>query len=157
MKVMNIMSALSRRARLLPAPVDEVWCTLAAFGGISTWAPNVDHSRSLGPFNGGVGAARRVQVGRLGLIETVTTWDPPCRLAYQVAGLPPQLGCVTYEWNLVSDQSQTKVTVITTVQAGRSLPHRLVAWLAVRRLAATSEQLLTGLSNHRSSTPEVTP
>lgn len=157
MKVMNIMSALSRRARLLPAPVDEVWCTLAAFGGISTWAPNVDHSRSLGPIKGGVGAARRVQVGRLGLIETVTAWDPPCRLAYQVAGLPTQLGRVTYEWNLVSDDSRTKATLITTVQAGRSLPHRLVARLAVRRLAAASEQLLAGLSNYCSSTTEVKP
>ena len=71
------------------APVADVWGVLADFESIARWAPNVDHSSLTTPQPAGVGAGRRVQVGRNALLEVVITWEPEQTLAYELTGLPP--------------------------------------------------------------------
>ncbi|MFF8512852.1 SRPBCC family protein [Streptomyces sp. NPDC015492] len=142
-----IVTAAYRRTELLPVPVADVWRTLAAFGDISSWAPNVSHSRLIDDATAGRGSTRRVQVGRISLLETVTEWEPPYRLAYRVEGLPPWLGRITNEWRLDAEADRTRVTIITTVRARGPLPTPLQA-IVGRRLAVASEQLLAGLGTH---------
>ena len=80
-----------------------MWDRLADFEAISAWADNVDHSCLLPPGGEvslvGVGATRRVQVGRRTLVERVVVWDEPQRLAYQIEGLPPVVTSLQNEWS----------------------------------------------------------
>ena len=144
------MPSSDRRTHVLPAPVEDVWGVLADFGGISRWATTLDHSTSLdaGP---GVGAARRIQVGRTTLVETVTAWEPPSRLAYRIEGLPSRLGSIVNEWQLEPDGATTRATLSTTVDTGPRPPHKLVERLVLRRLTRASVEMLSGLAAHLSS------
>lgn len=134
------------RTSTVAAPVGAVWDLLADFGSLSGWVPEVDHSCLLHAGPPGVGTIRRVQVGRTTLLETVTSWSPPSRLSYDITGLPPALRHVANDWRLDVVDHGTEVTVTTTVDAGPRPPQRLVARLVARRMAATSDQMLAGLT-----------
>ncbi len=143
------MTVAVSRTRAIAVPVDDVWQVLADFGALARWAPDVEHSCLLhaapGADGPGTGAVRRVQVGRATLLETVTAWSPPERLAYDIAGLPPVLRRVTNEWRLEPAGDGTEVTLTTAVDAGARPPQRLVARLVARRLARTSTSMLASL------------
>jgi hypothetical protein len=144
----------TERSLTIDHPIGQVWERLADFAAISAWADNVDHScllrRSVGSPATGVGAARRVQVGRRALLETVTVWNAPHRLAYGIEGLPPVVKRVQNEWSLTAPHAgevqYTVVTVTTTVDCGSRPPQLLVAKLLGRRLATDSETMLAGLA-----------
>lgn len=139
------MTATASRTRTVAAPAEEVWALLADFGALARWVPEVDHSCLL-QGHGGLGTVRRVQVGRSTLLETVTAWSPPGRLAYDISGLPPALRHVANEWDVRPAGAGTTVTVTSTVDAGPRPPQRLVARLVARRLAATSDRMIAGLA-----------
>jgi hypothetical protein len=130
------------------ATPEEVWDALARFDRLSTWADEVDHSSYLTEQTEGVGAARRVQVGRMVLVERITEWDPPRTLAYDLEGLPPVVGGATNRWALRPDGTGTSVDLTASVDPGHKPPGRLVAPLLARRLARTNEGLLAGLAAH---------
>lgn len=145
------MTASTARSATIAAPARAVWAVLADFGALARWAPGVDHTCLLHAGPGGVGTVRRVQVGRTTLLESVSAWTPPERLAYDITGLPPALRHVGNEWQLQESGAGTEVTVTTTVDAGPRPPQRLVARLVARRLAAASDQMLAGLAAALSS------
>lgn len=108
----------------------------------------------------GVGATRRVQVGRRTLVERVVVWDEPQRLAYQIEGLPPVVTSLQNEWRLQSVAAgaggagaggagahHTRVTLATTVECGPRPPQKLVARLIARRMAGDSDTMLSGLAH----------
>jgi hypothetical protein len=67
------------RSRTVPAHLTRVWDVLADFARLAVWAPNADHTCWLDdPRDDGemVGRARRVQAGRVVLVETITVWEP---------------------------------------------------------------------------------
>jgi uncharacterized protein YndB with AHSA1/START domain len=144
------MPTMAQRTHLLPAPLDEVWDVLADFGDISRWATTLDHSAPLDPRHG-PGGARRIQVGRKTLVETVVGWEPPTRLSYRIDGLPPRLGTIVNEWRLEPDGEATRAAITTTVDTGPRPPHKLVERLVVRRMTRVSVELLSGLAVHVSS------
>lgn len=123
------------------APPEEVWAALAAFDRISRWADDVDHSSYLTEQAEGVGAARRVQVGRMVLVERITEWEPPRSLAYVLEGLPPAAGLPTNRWVLRPDGTGTTVSLTASIEGGV----KPVARLVTRRLAKANEGLLAGL------------
>ncbi len=133
------------RTRDIDAPAGRVWAVLADFASIAAWAPNVDHSCTMKVQTIGLGAVRRVQTGRLTLLETVTTWEPGRVLAYRITGLPP-VGDVSNEWRLAPAGTSTRVRLTTRVEAGRRPPQRLLARVVGARLVKASEQLLDGLA-----------
>ena len=149
------MTTAISRSRTLDVPVDEVWAVLAAFDDIARWAPQVDHSCLLQPAPGsdGVGAVRRVQIGRTTLLETVTAWSAAERLAYDITGLPPVLRHVSSDWHLRPSGARTTVTLTTTVEAGHRPPQQLVARLAARRFARAADSLLDGLAAATATSP----
>ena len=152
------MITIERRLDV-PHPPQQVWDRLADFEAISAWAVNVDHSCLLHPGGEvspvGVGATRRVQVGRRTLVERVVVWDEPQRLAYQIEGLPPVVTSLQNEWRLQSVAAgaggagahHTRVTLATTVECGPRPPQKLVARLIARRMAGDSDTMLSGLAH----------
>ena len=144
------MTAIERTTTIDASP-EAIWAILADFGAISRWAPNVDHSWALA--EPGDGAARRIQAGRLTVIEHVIKWQPPSTLAYTIEGLPPVVRRVVNEWALSAggdstSASSSTVTLTTTVDAGPRPAQRLIARIVAKRLGAASDQMLAGLAAH---------
>mgnify|MGYP001820356679 FL=1 len=129
-------------------PAAEVWAALADFGAISRWAPNVDHSCLMAEQRDGVGAVRRVQVGRNALLERIVVWEPGERLAYEIEGLPPVIRSVTNTWHLAGSDSSTSVALTSTVDAGPRPPQKLIARVVGRGLGSASRQMLSGFKRH---------
>lgn len=142
------------RSRTIPAHLTRVWDVLADFDRLAVWAANADHTCWLDdalPNGEMVGRARRVQAGRVVLVETITVWEPPARLAYDLGGLPKVVKSAVNEWRLrtdPSDDERTVVTLATHVDCGPRPPQRLVARIAARRLAGASDVMLDGLAAH---------
>jgi hypothetical protein len=139
------MSTVSRSTTVRTRPT-EVWAVLADLASISSWAPNVDHSCLLTPEGAGVGAKRRVQVGRNALVETVQTWEPASSFSYAISGLPPVIRSVVNRWTLESVGDDTLATLTTDIDAGPRPPQQLIARIVGRRFAAASEAMLAGLA-----------
>jgi uncharacterized protein YndB with AHSA1/START domain len=150
------------RTRVIPAPVNEVWDVLAAFDQLADWASNADHTCWLDderPDGEMIGRARRVQAGRIVLVERITVWEPPARLAYDLGGLPPVIKEAVNEWRLEpdpTDDGRTSVTLATHVDCGPRPPQQLIARLAGKRLAKASDTMLAGLAARLANPPSVT-
>ena len=69
-------------------PPAKVWEVLADFGALDQWAGRVDHSSLVTTQRSGLGAVRRVQVGRITLLERIVEWEPRVRIGYDIEGLP---------------------------------------------------------------------
>jgi hypothetical protein len=136
------------RSRHLPHDADQVWEVLARFGRIGDWAPKVAHSTLTTERSEGVGTARRVQVGRQALIETVTIWEPGRTLAYAIEGLPPLVEGVTNRWDLGVDPVGTFVTLTSIIDPGSSPKGKLGARALRLPLGKASEGMLDGLADH---------
>lgn len=130
----------------IPATAEVIWATLADFDSISRWASNVDHSTAASGERTGVGAVRRVQAGRIALLERVIEWLPPVELAYQLIGLPPQAGTVVTRWSLADKDGATATTVTTTIAPLPGPPGRIVSQVLRRQLSAAADAMLTGLA-----------
>lgn len=139
------------RTTTVAAPVADVAATLADFGALATWATVVDHASSLNDPIEGVGASRRVQMGRRTVVERVVDWDLPATLAYRIEGLPKPLGDVVNRWTLEAAGDRTLVRLTSTIDAGPRPVGRLVERIAGRQLASTSEQLLADLAAHHAA------
>ena len=139
-------SATVVRTVELGVPSAEVWAVLADFASISRWAPNVDHSCTLSTVDSGVGAVRRIQVGRATMVERVLDWDEPSQLAYSIGGLPPVVRQVTNTWTLEPTSGGTAVSLTGRVEVGPRPPHRLVARVVARQLGRAADEMLAGLA-----------
>jgi hypothetical protein len=148
----------TERTLIVAAHLTRVWDVLADFDRLAVWADNADHTCWLDEpaddeVGGGemIGRARRVQAGRVVLVERITVWEPPARLAYDLGGLPPVVKAAVNEWRLrvdPADADHTIVTLATHVDCGARPPQRLVAKLVGARLAKASDVMLSGLAAH---------
>jgi carbon monoxide dehydrogenase subunit G len=129
------------------ASLGDVWRQLADFAAIAQWAPNCDHSSWASDIRDGIGAVRRVQVGRIAVLETVIEWKPEVALAYRLTGLPPQAGKVTNRWSLEpADDGGTDLTLTTSIDPLPGPPGRIVAQILSRQMAKANRQMLAGLA-----------
>lgn len=146
------------RTRTIARPAEEVWAVLADFGGIAAWADNADHScvlRAIGGDPVGLGTERRIQSGRMTLVERVTIAEEPEVLAYAIEGLPPVVRSVTNEWRLTPQGDTTAVALSSTIDCGPRPPQQLIARIVGRRLAKASETMLAGLDASLEGAPRV--
>ena len=143
------------RSREIAAPPDTVWATLADFTAISTWAPDVDHSCLLSAQESGVGTVRRIQTGRIVVVERVIQWEDGLALGYRIEGLPAAISSVTNTWRLEPSVVGTRVSVCTAVSVGRRPPQQLAARAIAKRLAGVSERMLGGLRDHVLASGEI--
>jgi hypothetical protein len=139
--------------RRIERPAVDVWATLADFGAISAWAPNVDHSSLLNddaPDPDGasrIGLVRRIQTGRRTILERVVRWDDGTALAYELEGLPKVIRSARNEWRLEpTGPAATQVSLTSTVDCGPRPPQQLVARLVAKKMAKESELLMSGLT-----------
>ena len=140
------MKAVSRSVVIGASPA-QVWGILSQFDKIAEWAPNVDHSCCLTRPLSGMSAARRVQLGRMVLVERIFEWETDSHLSYRIEGLPEKLGVVTNTWSLAPKADRTEVTLTTNVDVGSRPPQRLIEAAVARKLASASDELLAGLAN----------
>ena len=141
------------RSCTIASPIGAVWDALADFAAIVEWAPDVDHACLLTrhdvALGEGIGLTRRIQTGRMTLLERVVTWNPPTTLAYGITGLPPVVRSAQNQWDLVAaGPGRTQVTLTSTVDAGPRPPQQLIARIVGTRLAKASDSMLAGLSAH---------
>lgn len=140
--------AESTTSRQIDVGVSVVWDTLADFGALATWAPRIDHVSMTTESISGVGATRRIQSGRIVLLERVAEWEPGVRLAYDIEGLPRVVGHARNDWHLEPAASGTLVSLTSIVDAGSRPPGPLVAKLAVRAMGRVGRGLVEGLARH---------
>ncbi len=149
----------TERSLTIRANLTAVWDVLADFDQLAVWADNADHTCWLDephPDGEMIGRARRVQAKRVVLVETITVWEPPARLAYDLGGLPPVVKTAVNEWTLAVDPSDVDATIVTLtthVDCGQRPPQQLIARLVGRRLASASDVMLAGLERHLASGP----
>lgn len=135
------------RSRTIAAAPQEVWEVLADFGALSTWVDRVDHSCILAHgAEGHIGTARRVQMGRLTLVERIVDWDPPHTLAYDIDGLPKRLRWVSNRWTMRPSGDSTVVTLTSTVEIGSGRIRELAERVMCRLMTRESDGLLAGLA-----------
>lgn len=132
----------------IPVAAADVWETLADFGEIVRWAPNVDHSCLLSSQTSGVGTVRRIQAGRRTLVERVVEWVPCERLGYVIEGLPGVVRSLQSSWHLDERGSRTVVSLTSRIDAGSRPPQKLVAKALARQFSKVSLQMLDGLDEH---------
>lgn len=137
-----------KKSRQIAAKKTKVWGALADFPAIVAWAPNVDHSTAATVAHGGIGAVRRVQSGRVTLLETIVDWQPEDRLAYTLDGLPPIAGSIVTTWQLEERGDSTHVTLTTAIHPRPNPLGRIVARALGRQLAKAARQMLAGLADH---------
>lgn len=136
------MAGTESRATV-PTPAEVVWETLAGFSDLSHWATGIQHSSMLTGGPPGVGATRRVQVGRATLRETVEVWEPGRRLRYRIEGLPAVVTGASNTWVLVPrDGGGTEIVLTGEVTTKVGPAARVVA----RLLGRANEGLVTDLA-----------
>ena len=132
---------------IISTSIEEVWKVLSEFDQISIWADNVDHSSFLSEQTEGVGSTRRIQMGSNVVQETVTIWEEPKTLSYEIAGLPPVIRRITNTWELVNDGSDTRVQLTAQITPVRP-PAEILAKVLSRFFTRINEKMLTGLKSH---------
>jgi carbon monoxide dehydrogenase subunit G len=137
-----------KKSRQIAAKKSKIWATLADFPAIVTWAPNVDHSTAATVSHNGIGAVRRVQTGRITLLETIVDWQPEDRLGYTLDGLPKIAGSVVTTWQLLEKGDGTLVTVTSAIHPRPNPLGRIVARALGKQLAKAAKQMLAGLADH---------
>jgi Polyketide cyclase / dehydrase and lipid transport len=138
-----------RRTRTIAAEPQAIWDVLADFGAVSSWADFVDHSCLLSPSaeDIGIGAYRRVQLGRDTLVERITDFDPPQTLSYDIDGLPRLVRHLRSSWTLRPIASGfTEVTLTSSVDIGSNPLQRLAERVFGRASVKQLDLLLAGLA-----------
>lgn len=136
-----------QRCRHLAHDPAAIWAVLARLDRIVDWAPKVGHSAFTTEQAEGVGAGRRVQVGRQALIETVTIWEPERTLAYAIDGLPPLVAGVTNRWDLAADtDGRTFVTMSSVIDPGPGPKGKVGARVLKVPLGQAADSMLDGLA-----------
>jgi carbon monoxide dehydrogenase subunit G len=137
-----------KKTRQISAKKSRVWAVLADFPAIVAWAPNVDHSTATTTVHTGIGAVRRVQSGRITLLETIVDWQPADRLGYTLDGLPKIAGSVLTTWELAEAGDSTRVTITSAIHPRPNPLGRIVARVLAKQLAKAANQMLSGLAAH---------
>ncbi len=142
------------RSRTIAAAPQAVWDVLADFGSISSWADNIDHSCVLVQADQPLGTTRRVQIGRNALVETITEFDAPQAIAYDVDGLPKQVRRFTNRWSLRPTDQGTVVTLTSTVEIGSGALRKLAERALCRVQVRQSDIMLAGLARRLENSHE---
>lgn len=145
--------ATADRSATIRVDQGAVWGMLSDFGAIARWTSFVEHSSLVrsGPMEPGL--TRRIQMGRMVVLERLVDVDVPHALEYEIEGLPERISSVRNRW-VIEDEGpdSSTVSVTTTVTIGPRPPQRLAELVLARILARRSGAMLAGLTNHLEST-----
>ena len=126
------MSKLTATVQI-DAPAEKVWQTIADFGGVSNWAPNVLSSYSTTPNNGGVDAARHCEVAGFGGVdERVVDWTDGSGYTFTVENIGP-VRSVLSTWAVSARDNRATVTTSLDIRMKFGLFGAAIYKLVVRR------------------------
>ncbi|MCK0173816.1 SRPBCC family protein [Mycolicibacterium sp. F2034L] len=142
-----MVAEISRHRTVRAAP-QAVWDLLADYGAVAEWVDDVDHSCILNAAEDGLtGTTRRVQIGRLVLVERVTEAEPLRTLAYDIAGLPGPVRHAANRWTLDEVlQGATQITLTSTIDLGPGRLREVIARVIARGMGRSSDSMLAGLA-----------
>lgn len=137
-----------RIERTLDASRERVWATLADFGGVGRWNPNLASAELLGGPSEGLGARRRCNMkdGKNHIEEVVTGWVEPSRMEIEVTD-----GTMPFATALISVQlaavgaTQTRVTLTMSYKTKATFAGAAMNLMAGPMLRRMLGQLLDGL------------
>ena len=138
--------ATKSNSLIVSASKEEIWSVLSEFDQIVNWAENVDHSCFYSEQEIGVGTTRRIQQGPNVVLETVTSWEEPMRLSYQIEGLPPVFKKITNNWKLFDEGSKTRVELTVQIAPIRP-PAEIAAQILGKFFSRLNKKMLIGLKN----------
>jgi uncharacterized protein YndB with AHSA1/START domain len=76
--------------RVIRAPRQLVWETLADLEGVSAWNPAIDAAECISEVRHGLGARRRCHMHPSGwMVESVSEWEPERVIAFTIDNAPP--------------------------------------------------------------------
>jgi hypothetical protein len=87
-----------------------------------------------------------VQIGRNALVETITEFDAPRAIGYDVAGLPKRVRRFTNRWSLRPSDRGTVVTLTSTVEIGSGAVYKVAERAVCRVQTRQSDIMLAGLA-----------
>ncbi len=132
------------------APRQEVWDkTLADFGNIFEWNPNVPKSYSTNDISGGSGATRHCDLGgKASIEERVTEWREGKSLQVLITegkGMPPFKTMPIARFDLKDEKGGTRVRMSLEYQLGMGpIGAVMDAMMAKRQFTGNVESLLAG-------------
>ncbi len=132
------------------APRQEVWDkTLADFGNIFEWNPNVPKSYATNNVSDGLGATRHCDLGAKNSIEErITEWRDGKSLEVLITegkGMPPFKDMPTARFDLKDEKGGTRVRMALDYQLGMGpLGALMDAMMAKRQFTGNVESLLAG-------------
>lgn len=88
-----------------------------------------------------------MQIGRNALVETITEFDAPRAIGYDVDGLPKRVRRFTNRWSLRPSDRGTVVTLTSTVEIGSAIWHKLAERAVCRVQTRQSDIMLAGLAH----------
>ena len=138
--------ATKSNSLIVSASKEEIWSVLSEFDQIVNWAENVDHSCFYSEQEIGVGTTRRIQQGSNVVLETVTCWKEPVKLAYRIEGRPPVFKKVTNSWELFDEGAKTRVELTVYIVPIRP-PAEIAAQILGKFFSRLNKKMLTGLKN----------
>lgn len=121
----------------LGAPPARAWHAAGEqFGDVARWAPGLAASRMANAHGVGVGGRRICTPGRplFGMdeiVEEITEWAPPHRLAYRIVDPPFPLSRMASTWTFEARDGGTEVTIAVwlDMRGGRWMaPLAALAW-----------------------------
>ena len=93
-----------------------------------------------------MGTTRRIQQGSNVVLETITYWEEPVGLAYQIEGLPPVFKKVTNSWKLFDEGAKTRVELTVHIVPIRP-PAEIAAQILGKFFSRLNKKMLIGLKN----------
>ena len=132
MRKENALSKITVTVQI-DAPAEKVWETIADFGGISNWAPNVLSSYSTTPNNGGVDAARHCEVAGFGGVdERIIDWEDRSGYTFIVENIGP-VRRVFSTWAVSAQDDRATVTTSLDISMKFGLFGAAIYQLVARR------------------------
>ena len=142
------MSTLEKQVRIA-APVEEVWAVLADFGGVTQWAPTVNHAVITNGLAAGVDCTRECTVEGFGKVkEQIVEWNEGESYAYELGAVGP-LKRARNTWAVRPDGKGTRVTFTVRFETRFGPLGALLDRLVMRRKFTQTMRLsLAGLKQY---------
>lgn len=137
---------------------EDVWETLADFGGTYRWNPAVVESHSTSDANGGLGAERRCDLGKgQWTEERITGWEDKRSVEISIvnSNVPISRAVVTLTMKSL-DEEKTQVDLLIDYKLKFGPIGVLMDLVMVRRMyRKTMVELLAGLKHHVETGEEI--
>jgi ligand-binding SRPBCC domain-containing protein len=143
------MTVLDNSIRI-DAPREAVWSALTQLDALPRYDPGVKRAHIIGPAAEGEGASRRVELKPAGwFAETVTAWDPPESIAFELTQCSLHVRRLHHSYILTSLNGGTELCQRMSYELKFGPLGRLLDSFVMRRRWDTGiKAFMSGLKSH---------